>query len=441
MFDFISKKFSSLFSRLKGSGRIGEKEIASVTDQVEEALLDADVPYEVVETFLSDLKKSIDTAELSKASNPGSRLMKVVHERLLALLQDGSSDSSVPTFAIPSTITVMGLQGAGKTTTLAKFAHALQMQAKKRGKTRRILCGSVDYYRPAAREQLKVLAEQVGIDYYHASSSDPVQAAIEISKHARANGYEYLLLDTAGRLHVDSDMITELKEVVRAVQPKYKVLVLDAMTGQESLQVARTFNDEVGFDGAIMSKCDSDARGGACLAFRALLHKPIWYVGTGEKPADIEAFVPERMVSRLIGMGDLATLLEKADEVIERDEQERVASRMMGGNFTLEDFLSQMDMVGKMGAIQKIARYLPGVPNLSPEMVEKGQQEMKRFRAIICSMTKKERALPSILNGSRRKRIAAGAGVEPQDVNQMLEKFEQSKQFVKMMKKSGALRR
>lgn len=430
-----------MFSWLQGSGKVGTQEIAKVVGQLEEALLDADVPFEVVESFLKELQNGIEEADLSKAANPGHRLIKVVQERLLALLSGAAGSNMAPTFVIPSTIMVMGLQGAGKTTTLAKLAHALQMQAKKRGKKRKILCGSIDYYRPAAREQLKVLAEQVGVTYYHATATDPVQAALEIAAYARTNGFEYLLLDTAGRLHIDNDMIAELQKVNKSVAPQYKVLVLDAMTGQESLNVAQAFEGAVGFDGAIMSKCDSDARGGACLAFRAVLKKPIWYVGTGEKPADIESFIPERMVSRLIGMGDLATLLEKADEVVDSNEQERVANRMMGGNFTLQDFLEQMEMVGKMGALQKIARYLPGVQSLSPEMVEKGQKEMKRFRAIICSMTKKERNIPAVLDGSRRKRIAFGAGVQVQDVNQMLEKFEQSKQFVKMVKRSGALRR
>ena len=230
------------------------KEIAQVVGQVEEALLDADVPYEIVETFLTNLRTAIEKEDFAKASQPGSRVIKVVHKQLLALLQDGSRDASEPAFSIPSTLLVMGLQGAGKTTTLAKFAHVLKVQAKKRNKTRRILCASVDYYRPAAREQLKVLAEQVGIDYYHAQADNPVQASIEINEYARHNRYEYVLLDTAGRLHIADDMLAELEQVVKAVRPKYKVLVLDAMTGQESLSVARTFNDRIGFDGAIMSK-------------------------------------------------------------------------------------------------------------------------------------------------------------------------------------------
>jgi signal recognition particle subunit SRP54 len=441
MFDFISRKITSIFSWVRGSGKVRQEELDKLYVQLEEALLEGDVPYEVVETFLADMRRTIDVTSFAKLQNPGAALLKHVHKQLLALLSGPAGSNEVPNFVIPSTVLFLGLQGAGKTTTLAKCARYLKNQAKKRGKERKILCGSVDYYRPAAREQLKILASQVGIDYKEAVATHPVKAAAELAAYAKAQGYEYFLLDTAGRLHINEELTAELVAVVKAVEPKYKILVLDGMTGQESLSVARTFLNTIGFDGAVMSKCDSDARGGAALAFRVTLSKPIWFVGVGEKLDDLEPFVPERMVSRLIGMGDFATLLEKADEVIDKHEQERVANRMMGGDFTLQDFLEQIDMVNKVGALQTLARYLPGVAQLSPQVVEKGQQEMKKFRAIISSMTKKERILPAILNGSRRKRIAQGAGVTAQDVNQLIEKFEQSKQFVKMMKKSGAWRR
>jgi len=440
MFDFVSRKISSIFSWVRGGGKFGAAELEKLFTQLEETLLEADVPYEVIQSFLAGLRSKIDLAVLAKTANPANVLIKYVHQQLITLLSGPAGSNEVPSFVIPSTFLFLGLQGAGKTTTLAKMARYLKNQAKKRGKERKILCASVDYYRPAAREQLKVLAAQVGIDYFEATSTQPVKAAAEIVQYARSKGYEHLLFDTAGRLQISEDMMTELRAVVKVVEPKYKVLVLDGMTGQESLAVARTFNTAVGFDGAIMSKCDSDARGGCALAFRALLSKPIWFVGIGEKLDDLEGFVPERMVSRLIGMGDIATLLEKADDVVDRAEQERVANRLMGGDFSLQDFLEQMTMVSQVGALQTLARYLPGVSQLSPEMLEKGQQEMKRFRAIISSMTKKERLVPSILNGDRRKRIAAGSGVTVQDVNHLIEKFEQSKQFVKMFKNKGRFR-
>jgi len=441
MFDFLSRKMSSLFSWFTGGRSLGKDDIDKILTQLEETLLEADVPYEVVTSFLASLKTKVAAADLAKHKNAGNALAKLFHQELLALLSGPAGTNEVPVFAIPSTILFMGLQGAGKTTTIGKVGLYLKKQAEKRGKQRRILCASVDYYRPAAREQLKVVAAAVGIDYYHAGAAEPLAATREITEYARKQGYEHLLLDTAGRLHVDTAMIDELQNVVRTAAPKYKILVLDSMTGQESLAVARSFNKAVGFDGALLTKVDSDARGGAALAFRAVLSKPIWFVGIGEKMHELETFIPERMASRLIGMGDVATLLEKTDDVVDKREQEHVAQRMMSGAFSLQDFLEQIDLVGKVGPLQTLARYLPGVAQLSPQAVEKGQQEMRRFRAIISSMTAKERLIPEILNGSRRKRIARGAGVGVQDVNQMLEKFEQTKQFVRMIKKSGAWRR
>ena len=440
MFDFLSQKFSSLFSALQGTGRVTDETINKVVGQVEEALLDADVPYDLTQKLLEEVRTDAQPLREEKSANPGHKLMKLLHERLLNLIKGDVVSSEAPTFTIPSVIMAIGLQGAGKTTTLAKIAHRVKQEAQRRGKQRRILCASVDYYRPAAREQLRILSEQVGVDYFEASATDAIGAAREIDAHFRQGGYELLFFDTAGRLHIDEQMMAEIKQVKAYLKPKYTALVLDTMTGQESLSVAQQFADQVGFDGSVMAKMDSDARGGAVLAFRTTLKKPIWFVGTGEKIADLESFVPERMVSRLIGMGDLATLLEKADEVIEKDEQERVTKRMMSGNFTLADFADQLSMVNKMGAMQTLTRYLPGVPQVSPEQMEQGQKEMVRFRAIISSMTLKERNIPQILDKSRKKRIAKGSGVEVSDVNQLLEKFEQSKQFVKMVKKGGKLR-
>lgn len=441
MFDFLSQKFSSLFSFLQGAGRVTKETIDKVTGQVEEALLDADVPYDITQDLLEGVRKDAQPLLEQKSSNPGHKLMKLLHERLLVLLKGDVATTEPPTFTIPSVVMAVGLQGAGKTTTLAKVANRVLSEAKRRGKTRRILCASVDYYRPAAREQLRILAEQVGVDYFEPTATDAISAAREIDAHFRQGGYELLFFDTAGRLHVDAEMMSEIQHIKAFLKPKYTALVLDTMTGQESLTVAQQFADQVGFDGAIMAKMDSDARGGAALAFRKVVAKPIWFVGTGEKIADIEPFVPDRMVSRLIGMGDLATLLEKADEVIDKEEQERVSNRMMSGNFTLNDFAEQMAMVNKMGALQTLSRYLPGVPQVSPEQMAQGQKEMKRFRAIISSMTPKERTIPQILDKSRKRRVANGAGVQASDVTQLLEKFEQSKQFVKMMKQGGKFRR
>jgi signal recognition particle subunit SRP54 len=344
-------------------------------------------------------------------------------------------------FQIPSIIMVMGLQGSGKTTTIAKMCHYIKEQAKQRGKQRHLLVGSIDFYRPAAIDQLEILAKQVGVDFYRTKATTPPAAAIELQHVFKEKSYEHLILDTAGRLHIDQAMMDELSQVTKALAPKHKLLVLDAMTGQESLNVASSFDKTIGFDAAILTKMDSDTRGGAAFAFRFQLGKPIAWVGSGEKVDDLENFAPERMATRILGMGDLQTLLEKASETASPQAQEGMAKRFMDGSFNLKDFQEQLQMLDKMGSIQKVMRYLPGSHQITPEMVEKGQAETKRYKAIISSMTEKERLVPALLDGSRKKRIAAGAGVSAQDVNQLLQKFEECKQFAKMMKKMGKLKR
>ncbi len=432
----MSEKFSSVLRWMQDKGRISEKNITDAVEQVRDALLEADVPYDVVEQFLEQIKKDSLGNEVLKSLQPGQQFIKVVYNAMVEFL-GGKNTTATVTFGIPSVIMMAGLQGSGKTTSLIKLACRIQKDAEKKGKRRKILCASVDYYRPAAREQLRILAEQYDVDYYHAQSSDPVEAATEIYAYYQQNRYEHLLFDTAGRLHIDDAMMEELRKVSRIVKPKYTVLVLDAMTGQESLAVAQQFNETIGFDGAIISKMDSDARGGSILAFRYILKKPIYFVGIGEKGTDLERFIPDRIASRILGMGDILSLIEKADEKVKKEEQEKLAKRMMGGNFSLDDFAQQMSMVNKMGSLQSLARYMPGMAQLSPEMVDKGQKEMMRFSAIIGSMTKKERMVPQILDASRKKRIANGSGVQVSDINHLLEKFEQSKQFVKMFKKFG----
>ena len=439
MFDFLSQKFSGILGWVKDKGRLTEKNVSDATTQVREALLDADVPLNVIDDFLNQVQKEIIGQKINSKLNAGQTLIKIVHDKLLEFL-GGKNSLVLSSFQIPSVIMVMGLQGSGKTTTIAKLAHFVLKQAKKKGKRRRILFASVDFYRPAAVEQLSILAKQVGVDFYSASSNDPVCAASEIYKHFKSNSYELLFLDTAGRLHIDSNMMEELISLNTKVAPKYKVLVLDSMTGQESLNVARAFDQSVGFDTAILSKMDSDARGGAAFAFKYSLKKSISFVGNGEKIEDLESFIPDRMATRILGMGDVLSLVEKAEEAINKDDQKNMAKRIMSGGFSLIDFAGQMDMINKMGSFQKIMKYLPGMGNVSGDMMEKGQDEMKKFRAIISSMNKKEQLMPGILDGSRKKRIAKGAGVQAQDVNQLLQKFEQSKQFVKMFKNKGQFR-
>jgi signal recognition particle subunit SRP54 len=440
MFNFLSEKFSGVLGWLKDKGRLTDDNIRDATNQVRTALLEADVPNNVVEDFLTQVQQEMVGRKIHESLNPGQQLIKVVHDKVLEFLGGKNTVPSI-SFQIPSVVMVMGLQGSGKTTTIAKLAYYIQDQAKKRGKARRILLGSVDFYRPAAIDQLEILAKQVGVNFFRATSTDPVKAAVEINEHFKQNSYEHLLLDTAGRLHIDETMMEELKIITAKVAPKYKFLILDAMTGQESLTVAKAFDSAIGFDYAALSKMDSDTRGGAAFGFRYELKKPIVFVGIGEKPEDLEAFIPERMTTRILGMGDIMTLIEKATDQISEQEQSSMTQKLMGGHFSLKDFADQMGMLDRLGSLQKISRYLPGMGNLSPEVMEKGQTEMKRFRAIISSMTNKEKLVPSIIDSSRRKRIAAGSGSTVQDVNQLLQRFEQSKEMLKMFKKSGMMRK
>jgi len=439
MFDFLSQKFSGVLGWLKDRGRLTEDNVNQALQQVNDALLDADVPQEIVQQFLENIKSDVLGKKVQSSLNPGQQFIKVVHEQLLAFL-GGANTMSTVTFQIPSVIMVMGLQGSGKTTTVGKLARWVVHQAETRGKKRRILLGSVDFYRPAAIDQLEILAKQVGVDFYRQTSTSVTQAAQEIYNYFKAHHYELLFLDTAGRLHIDDTMMQELGEINAKLAPKHKFLVLDAMTGQESLNVAKSFDRVVGFDAAILTKMDSDTRGGAAFAFRFALKKPIAFVGSGEKLDDLENFIPERMATRILGMGDILTLIEKAGENISNDEQEVMTKKLLHGNFTLKDFASQLSMIDKLGSLQKISSYLPGMGSISPDLMEKGQAEIKRFRAVIASMTPKEQSIPQILDASRKKRIASGAGVSVQDINQLLQRFEQSKQFVKMFKNKGKFR-
>ncbi len=436
MFDFLSKKFSSVFSRLTGKGALTEKNIQEALEKVRDALLEADVPQKLVQEFIQSIQKEVVGQKVTASLKPGEQFIKVVHERLLHFL--GGDQSGINfSFQIPSTVMVMGLQGSGKTTTLAKLAHFIKKEAKNRSKDRKILFGSVDFYRPAAIDQLELLAKQVGVDFYRSSSTDPVAAAQEISAHACEGRYEIVFLDTAGRLHVDNQMLKELQEVDSVFRPKYKLLVLDAMTGQESLNVAEAFAQTVNFHSVILTKMDSDSRGGAAFAFRYALKKPILFVGTGEKVDEIERFRPERMADRILGMGDVLSLIEKAEEKIKQEEHESVMRSFRKGKFTLQDFADQMGMVGRLGSFSKLVKFIPGMGNVSPDMLQKGEQDMKRFKAIISSMTPKERLNPRILNGSRKSRIAKGSGVRVADVNVLLLRFEQSQQFAKLFKRFG----
>lgn len=437
MFDFLSKKFSSVFSYITGQHKLTEKNIDDTLLNVEDTLLQADVPYEVVKDFIAEVKQEVIGKKVFASLKPSELLMKIVHDKILKFL-GGASDLEF-SFAIPSVIMVMGLQGAGKTTTIAKLVNYLKEQAKKKGKSRKIMVASVDFYRPAAIDQLEILANQTGAIFYRSNLSDVVAAAGDIYKKYQQESCDYLLLDTAGRLHIDNQMIEELQKIDKLIKPKYKIIVIDSMVGQESLAVARSFDEKVGFNGAILTKVDSDTRGGVAFAFRYSILKPILFVATGEKIPDLESFKPDRMANRIIGAGDIVTLIEKAEEKIKQDEQENLYKSIKQGKMTLLDFESQLNMVSKIGSLSNIMKYMPssGSLNVSPDMLQKGEIEMKKFKAIISSMTLKEKVFPKILDSSRKNRIAKGSGVAVADINNLLNRFEQSQQFMKVFKKMG----
>lgn len=441
MFDFLSQKITSVFSRLSQNSTVSEEQIQQTLQQVSDALLEADVPFEVVTSFVDSVKKEVVGKKVIASLKPAELLVKVVYDSLLNFF--GGKQAVEFSFQLPAVVMVMGLQGSGKTTTIAKLAHYVQKQASKRGKKRSILIGSVDFYRPAAVDQLEVLSRQVDASFYRAKSSNPVEAAREIYAEYKNNGYELLFLDTAGRLHVDNQMLQELRDIDALLSPRYKILVLDAMTGQESLSVAKAFDTNVGFGCAILSKMDSDTRGGAAFSFRYTLKKPIIFVGIGEKIDNLEQFYPERAVSRILGMGDLQTLFERAEDKIHESEQESMQKAMLSGHMTLDDFAQQMDMMNKIGSLSTIMKYMPGMGDMriSQEDLQKGEEDLKRFRSIINSMTVKERGNPSLLDASRKKRVALGAGVQISDVNTLIQRFEQAQQYVKLLKKSGPLKR
>lgn len=437
MFDFLSEKFSSIFSRITGKSHLTEQNIHEALEKVKEALLEADVPYKVVETFTASIKQEVLGQKVLTSLKPDEQFIKIVHDKIQQFLSD--SDEKKFSFTFPSVVMVIGLQGSGKTTSLAKMAYWIQKHAGKKNKKQKIVMASIDFYRPAAIDQLEQLSKQVSVSFYRSPSTDPVQAACDSVDYYKKGQFDVLFLDTAGRLHIDNDMIDELRNVDARINPQYKILVLDSMTGQESLHVAQAFEQSVGFHGAFLTKVDSDTRCGASFAFRYSLKKPIVFLGTGEKVDDIEYFHPDRMAGRILGMGDIQSLAEKAEEKIKKHEQDAMQRSFARGSLTLEDFAQQMDMMNKMGSLGQLMKYIPGMPSfsLTPEMIEKGEAEMRRFRAIINSMTPKERVYPRILDGLRKKRIAQGAGAHVADINMLLKRFEQSQQYVKLFKKMG----
>ncbi len=432
-FEGLSEKLQNAFRKLTGKGKLTEQNIKDAMREVRLALLEADVNYLVVKDFIKKVTERCVGAEILANLNAGQQVIKIVNEELTALM-GGSNAKLTWSPAVPTIFMLCGLQGAGKTTMAAKLAGYLAKQGKKP------MLAACDIYRPAAIKQLQVVGEQVGVPVFGKGTQDPVKTAKEAVEYARYYGRDVLIVDTAGRLHIDEVLMEELFNVKNAIHPQEILLVVDAMTGQDAVNVAKSFNEKLAIDGVIITKLDSDTRGGAALSVRAVTGKPIKFVGTGEKLGDIEPFHPERMASRILGMGDILTLIEKATATADEEAAQKL-SKKNPGDFDLCDFLDQMHQIKKMGPLQNVLGMLPGIGS-KLKNVEVDDNAFKKPEAIINSMTLKERHNPGILNASRRKRIAAGAGVTVQDVNAMIRQFEQMQKMIKQMmgNKKGALR-
>ena len=435
-FEGLSEKLQNAFKKLTGKGKLTEQNIKDAMREVRMALLEADVNYLVVKDFIKKVTERCIGAEILANLNAGQQVIKIVNEELTALM-GGSNAKLTWSPSVPTIYMLCGLQGAGKTTMAAKLAGYLVKQGKKP------LLAACDIYRPAAIKQLQVVGEQVGVPVFEKGTQDPVKTAKEAVENARYYGRDVLIIDTAGRLHIDEALMEELQKIKATVRPQEILLVVDAMTGQDAVNVAKTFDEKLSIDGVIITKLDSDTRGGAALSVRAVTGKPIKFAGTGEKLGDIEPFHPERMASRILGMGDVLTLIEKAAAAADAEAAEKLAAKTKKNpaDFDLNDFLDQMHQIKKMGPLQNVLGMLPGIGSKLKD-VEVDENALKKPEAIICSMTMKERKNPGILNASRRKRIAAGAGVTVQDVNALIRQFEQMQKMMKQMmgNKRGALR-
>jgi signal recognition particle subunit SRP54 len=433
-FEGLSEKLQKAFKKLTGKGKLNEQNIKDAMREVRMALLEADVNYLVVKDFVKKVTERCIGTEILANLNAGQQVIKIVNEELTDLM-GGTNAKLTWSSSVPTIYMLCGLQGAGKTTMAAKLASWLTKQGKKP------LLAACDIYRPAAIKQLQVVGEQVNVPVFEKGTQNPVKTAKEAVEYARYYGQDVLIIDTAGRLHIDEALMQELQEIKTAVRPQEILLVVDAMTGQDAVNVAQTFNEKLSIDGVIITKLDSDTRGGAALSVRAVTGKPIKFAGTGEKLGDIEPFHPERMASRILGMGDILTLIEKATESADLEALAKLEGKKKPGDFDLNDFLEQMKQIKKMGPLQNVLGMLPGIGS-KLKNVEVDENALKKPEAIISSMTMKERRSPGILNASRRKRIAAGAGVTVQDVNALMRQFEQMQKMMKQMmgNKRGAMR-
>ena len=423
MFDSLTEKLSSLFKNLTGQGKLSEANVREAAAQVRLALLEADVNLQVAEDFVARVQEKALGAEVLSSITPGHQFVKIVHEQLRETL-GGKREALRFASQPPTVVMVCGLQGSGKTTTCAKLGALLKRSGK------RVILAAADIYRPAAAEQLEILSQQAGCIFFKSDSTDVAAICAGAAEAGVRKLADVVILDTAGRLHVDAEMMEELVRTKAAARPHEILLVLDSMTGQDAANVAAEFNSKLGLTGAILTKLDSDARGGAALSLRAVSGAAIKYVGTGEKLADLEEFHPERMASRILGMGDIVTLAEKAQAAFDSKEAAWLEERARKDRMTLEDFAEQLRQVKKMGSLQDLAGMIPGMPKAATAEID--EKAFSRMEAIIGSMTPKERRNPQVFNGSRRQRVARGSGTSVQEVNQLLRQFEAAQKLMKM---------
>jgi len=432
MFDSISEKLESIFKKLKGKGLIGDEDVDAALKEVRLALLEADVNFKVVKDFIQRIREKAHGKQVLDSLTPGQQVVKIVHEELCSLL--GSSNARITLSPNPPTIIMMvGLHGSGKTTTSAKLARIF----KKEG--RRPLLVACDLQRPAAIDQLITLGYQIDIPVYSTKETrDPITVISEALKKAKTEAYDVMIVDTAGRLHVDDSLMTELKDIKNDLDPKETLFIADAMTGQDAVNIARQFNEQIGIDGIILTKMDGDARGGAALSIREITQKPIKFIGSGEKIDMLEPFHPDRIASRILGMGDILSLIEQAQKSFDQKEAESLQKRILEDSFTFDDLKEQLKKIRNMGPLESILGMIPGMNKVKNMQVD--EREFVKIEAIISSMTKKERVNHNILNGSRRKRIALGSGTTVAEVNRVIKQYVELKKMLKMFRGKKNLR-
>ncbi len=429
-FENLSEKLQNVFKNLRSKGRLTEEDVKAALKEVKMALLEADVNFKVVKQFIKTVQERAIGQDVMNGLNPGQMVIKIVNEEMIALMGSETTEIALKPGSEVTVIMMAGLQGAGKTTTTAKIAGKLKQKGKKP------LLAACDVYRPAAIDQLKINGEKQGVEVFSmGDKNNPVDIAKGAVEHAKKNGYNVVIIDTAGRLHIDEDMMAELAAIKEQVEVHQTILVVDSMTGQDAVNVANLFQEKIGIDGVVLTKLDGDTRGGAALSIRAVTGRPILYIGMGEKLSDLEQFYSDRMASRILGMGDVLTMIEKAQEAIDEDEARKLEQKMKKAEFDFEDYLSSMSQMKKMGGLTSIMGMMPGLGGMKMPEIDEAQAEkgMKRTESIIYSMTPEERRNPSLLNPSRKKRIADGAGVDIAEVNRLVKQFEQARKMMKQI--------